>query len=192
MGEEGDDTAGTGDRQWIVDPLDGTVNFLYGVPQWGVSIALEDAEGGLVGVVFDPMREELWAGARGGRPTLNGEPIAARSPESLDTALVATGFGYDAAVRDAQGAHIARLLSRVRDIRRAGAAALDLAWVAGGRLDAYFERGVKPWDVAAGALLCRLAGVEVHRLEPDPPADAGILAAPSAIAAELLAFTAHD
>ncbi len=186
LGEEGGEHTGTGDRHWVVDPLDGTINFLYGFPQWAVSIALQDADGGLVGVVYDPMREELWSGQRGGPPTLNGEPVAPTGADRLDRALVATGFGYDAAVRDVQGAHVARLLSRVRDIRRAGAAALDLAWVAGGRVDAYFERGVKPWDTAAGVLLCELAGLEVRRLEPDPPSEAGVLAAPKALAAELV------
>ena len=120
LGEEGSDTPGTSGLRWIVDPLDGTTNFLFGIPQWCVSIAVEDASGTLAGVVFDPMRDECWAAVRGEPPTLNGEPL--RRPErsgGLATALVATGFGYDADVRAAQAAGVTRLLPRVRDIRRA-------------------------------------------------------------------------
>ena len=182
VGEEGDDHAGTSGRRWVVDPLDGTVNFLFGIPQWAVSIALEDE----VGVVYDPMRDECWAVDRQGPPLLDGEPVRASGREDMATALVATGFGYDPAVREVQAAIAARLLPRVRDIRRLGSAALDLAWTAGGRYDAYFERGVKAWDVAAGSLLCRAAGLEVHALEAVPPSDAGILVAPPAFAEELL------
>jgi myo-inositol-1(or 4)-monophosphatase len=180
VGEEGDDVAG--ERTWIVDPLDGTVNYLFGIPQFSVSIALEDE----VGVVYDPMRDECWSVGPDGPPVCNGEPLAASTRQDMATALVATGFGYDAAVREVQAAIAARLLPRVRDIRRFGSAALDLAWTAGGRFDAYYERGVKRWDVAAGALLCRRAGLEVRELGPVPPSAGGILAAPAAFADELL------
>jgi myo-inositol-1(or 4)-monophosphatase len=180
MGEEGDDVPGTSGRRWIVDPLDGTVNYLFGIPQWCVSIALEDE----VGVIYDPMRDECWTWD--GVARLNGEPIAASGREDMATALVATGFGYDAGVREVQGAIAARLLPQVRDIRRLGSAALDLAWTAGGRYDAYYERGVKAWDVAAGTLLCRGVGLEVHDLAPVEPSDGGILVAPGAFAQQLL------
>jgi myo-inositol-1(or 4)-monophosphatase len=180
MGEEGADTAGTTGRRWIVDPLDGTVNFLFGIPQWAVSVACED----IAGVVFDPVRDELFAAAEG-RATLNGEPLRASRRTDLASALVATGFGYEADVRAGQAETLARLLPLVRDIRRAGAAALDLAWTAAGRLDAFYERGVKPWDVAAGELLCAAAGLEVRRLEPRDGLPEGILAAPPAIAGQL-------
>jgi myo-inositol-1(or 4)-monophosphatase len=188
MGEEGDDRAGSSGLRWVVDPLDGTVNFLFGIPQWCVSIACEDGDGALAGVVYDPMRDETWAATRDGDATLDGAPVRPPAREGLATALVATGFGYDAAVRESQARVMARLLPRVRDVRRLGAAALDLAWAAAGRYDAYYERGVKHWDVAAGALICARAGLEVHSLAPAPPADGGLLVAPPAIAAELLAL----
>jgi myo-inositol-1(or 4)-monophosphatase len=188
MGEEGADRAGTSGLRWVVDPLDGTVNFLFGIPHWCVSIACEDSAGALAAVVFDPLREETWAAVRDGAATLDGAPIRSREQADLGTALVATGFGYDAAVRESQARVVARLLPRVRDVRRLGAAALDLAWTAGGRLDAYYENGVKHWDVAAGALICARAGLEVRDLPPAPPAGRGLLVAPPAIAAELLAL----
>ena len=189
LGEEGSDTRGSSGLRWIVDPLDGTTNFLFGIPQWGVSIAVEDESGTLAGVVFDPMRDELWAAVRGAEPTLNGAPL--RRPErggGLANALIATGFGYDADVRAIQAEGVTRLLPRVRDIRRVGSAAIDLAWTAAGRYDAYYERGVKLWDIAAGELICASAGLHTRRLEPAPPAEGGILVAPVALAEELAAL----
>ena len=146
LGEEGSDEAGSTGLRWVVDPLDGTVNYLFGVPQWSVSVACEDH----VGVVLDPNTGERFEAVAGVSATLAGEPLRASVQSDLGTALVATGFGYEAAVREAQAAQLAVLLPRVRDIRRFGSAALDLAWTAAGRYDAYYERGVKPWDVAAG------------------------------------------
>jgi myo-inositol-1(or 4)-monophosphatase len=186
LGEEGSDTPGTSGLRWIFDPLDGTTNFLFGIPQWGVSIAVEDASGTLAGVVFDPMRDECWTAVRDGQPTLNGKALRRPQREGgLATALVATGFGYDADVRSAQAAGVTRLLPQVRDIRRAGSCAIDLAWTAAGRYDAYYERGVKLWDIAAGELICATSGLHTRRLDPAPPAASGILAAPVALADEL-------
>lgn len=184
LGEEGADEAGSSGLRWIVDPLDGTANFLFGIPQWAVSIAVEDADGVIAGVVFDPPRGELWAAERDGPATLDGVPVHGSRREELATTLVATGFGYDAEVRRAQAATIAALLPEVRDVRRLGAAALDLAWCAAGRFDAYYERGVHRWDVAAGALLCERAGLVVEPLAPAPPqADGLLVAAPGIVGA---------
>ena len=182
LGEEGADEAGSSGLRWIVDPLDGTANFLFGLPQWAVSIAVEDGDGVIAGVVYDPPRGELWAAERDGPALLDGRPVDGSRHEKLATALIATGFGYDAEVRRAQAATIAALLPEVRDIRRFGAAALDLAWCAAGRFDGYYERGVQRWDVAAGALLCERAGLVVEPLAAAPPQGAGLLAAAPSIA----------
>jgi myo-inositol-1(or 4)-monophosphatase len=182
LGEEGSDEPGTSGVRWVVDPLDGTVNFLFGIPQWAVSIAAEDADGALVGVVYDPMRDELFSAERGGAPTLDGRPISPSTKRDLATSLVGTGFGYDAEVRRAQAVVAARLLPEVRDLRRFGAAAIDLAWTACGRLDAYYEHGLNAWDLAAGGLICECAGLDVRPLEPVGPSAAGVLVAPSFLA----------
>jgi myo-inositol-1(or 4)-monophosphatase len=186
MGEEGEDTPGSSGRRWIVDPLDGTVNYLYGLPLWCVSVACE----GLVGVVFDPVRDELFATTADGAPTLNGRPLTNEPPATLDQALVATGFGYDPERRALQADVVTRVLPRARDIRRGGSAALDLAWCAAGRLDAYYERGINPWDVAAGELICARAGLRVQRLDPVGALPWGVLVAPPAFADELHALVA--
>jgi myo-inositol-1(or 4)-monophosphatase len=178
LGEEGGDAAGTSGLRWVVDPLDGTINFLFGIPVWAVSIACEDEHGALAGAIYDPLRDELWSAERDGRACLDGSPLQAPGRADLATALVATGFGYDADVRRAQAETAARLLPRVRDIRRLGSAALDLAWTAAGRYDAYYERGLNRWDLAAGELICSRAGLELRRLPPAPPSGAGILVAP--------------
>ena len=164
LGEEGSQRDSDSGRQWIVDPLDGTTNFLYGIPQWAVSIALE----GALGVIFDPVRDELFAAVQGSGATLNGEPLRMGAPPPLSTALVATGFGYDPERRGRQAAVLGRVLPRVRDIRRAGAAALDLSWLAAGRLDGYYERGLQAWDWAAARIVVVEAGGAVADLEPDP------------------------
>ena len=181
VGEEGDDVASRSGRIWVVDPLDGTVNFLFGIPQWCVSVACE----GEAGVVFDPLRDELFAAA-GDRPTmLNGAALGGGDPSNLATALVATGFGYDAAQRGAQGALAATVLPRCRDLRRAGSAALDLAWTAAGRVDAFYEHGVQRWDYAAGVCSAQVRVSRYGRWRPRGLLPAGILAAPPAIVDEL-------
>ncbi|HWH11388.1 MAG TPA: inositol monophosphatase family protein [Solirubrobacteraceae bacterium] len=185
LGEEGGDAAGETGLRWIVDPLDGTVNFLFGIPQWCVSVAVLDSAGGLAGVVHDPMRGETFAGVRGRPPRMNGSIMVPRAATDLRMAMVATGFGYDAEIRVAQGRVVAGLIDRVRDIRRFGSAALDLAWTAAGRYDAYYERGVHPWDIAAGEILCRSVGLELRDMPATESLPYGILVAPPVLAGEL-------
>jgi myo-inositol-1(or 4)-monophosphatase len=145
------------------DPLDGTTNFLFGVPQFAVSVAAEMEGASRVGIVLDPSRGETWAAVEGWGARRNGRLCqVASGRSSLATALIATGFGYQSARREWQGAVVAHLLPRVRDIRRFGAASLDLCWTGGGRYDAYYEWGLNPWDLAAGALVCREAGGRVE------------------------------
>jgi myo-inositol-1(or 4)-monophosphatase len=186
LGEESGGEDGSSGLTWIVDPLDGTINFLFGIPQWCVSVAVADSRGSLVGAIFDPCRDELFAATREGRPTLNGAPILASDRGELASAMVATGFAYSAEVRAAQAEVLARLLPRVRDIRRFGSAALDLAWTACGRYDAYFERTTKPWDIAAGTLVCERAGLTVTELPERGGLPLGVLACVPALAGELL------
>jgi myo-inositol-1(or 4)-monophosphatase len=174
VGEEGAHSPSSNDRMWIVDPLDGTVNFLYGTRTWGVSIALEDSDGLAVGVVFNPVDGECFSARRGEGATLNGEAIRVTSCSTLERAMVGTGFSYEAARRAEQAELLVELLPRVRDVRRAGAAALDLAYVAAGRIDAFYERGLKRWDEAAGRLLVHEAGGVTRDLDGEPH---GVIAA---------------
>ncbi len=182
---------------WVVDPLDGTVNFAHGVPHFAVSIA---AVGGfqpsdplgapspgakiLAGVVYDPMRDELFEAAAGGPALMNGEAIRVSPCDTVDEALVASGFPYDRRERSEEYlSDWGKLLPRCRDLRRAGAAALDLAYVAAGRFDAYWERGLHAWDIAAGVLIVRAAGgVATNRAGHDLFLDASeVLAGPPPI-----------
>lgn len=149
-------------RQWIVDPLDGTVNFVHGIPQVSVSIGLYDGQDGLVGVVYDPLRDELFTATLGDGAFLNGRPIHTSPTMDLATSVVATGFPYDHDVHaEALAIVVREMLRHINGLRRFGSAALDLAWVAAGRFDAYWELGIAPWDGAAGMLLVREAGGEV-------------------------------
>jgi myo-inositol-1(or 4)-monophosphatase len=166
LGEEGTTAPGTTGVRWVVDPLDGTTNYLFGLPQYAVSVAAELDGETAVGVVMDPSRDEIWAAARGWGARRNGTPVRVASGRStLSTALVATGFGYQSDRRGWQAQVLTRVLPAVRDVRRFGAAALDLCWVGGGRFDAYYEWGLNPWDLAAGELICREAGGRAGPLE---------------------------
>lgn len=166
LGEEDQASrSGTSGLRWVVDPLDGTVNFLYGLPAWCVSVAVEDEQGPLAGAVHHPASRETFHAARGVGAACGGRPLRASGVTTLERALVATGFGYEATVRADQADDIADLLREVRDLRRCGAAALDLAWTAAGRLDAYIEFGLQPWDWAAGRLLVTEAAGRVSEHE---------------------------
>lgn len=159
LAEEGQAArAGSSGLRWVVDPLDGTVNFLYGLPSWAVSIACEDAEGVVVGVVRDPQRDETFGAVRGAGAHLGDRALEVNVVADLAHALVATGFAYDPMVRAVQGGDVADLLPRVRDVRRCGSAAIDLAWCAAGKVDGYVEFGLNRWDWAAGRLLVEEAG----------------------------------
>lgn len=185
LAEEGSHADATSGRRWVVDPLDGTTNYLYRFPSWNVSVALEDGQGSMVGVVHDPLRGETFTAVRGQGSWLGERRLEMRPPSGLDTALVATGFGYEPERRAAQAQLLTTVLPRVRDIRRAGAAALDLCWLAAGRVDAYYERGLNHWDWAAASLVVSEAGGEVRPLEGEP---AGLMAATPEIAGELYAL----
>lgn len=192
VGEEGGRSEpGESGLSWVVDPLDGTVNFVFGIPQWSVSVAVRDDRGTVAGAVYDPNRDELFTATRESAAALEGPAgrVALAGPQrggGLATAMVATGLAYDAGVRRAQAKVLERLVPRVRDIRRFGSAALDLAWTAAGRYDAYFERSVKQWDVAAGALICERAGLRVLELPVHEDLPWGVLVAPPALADGLL------
>lgn len=185
LGEERGEADGSTGLRWVVDPLDGTTNFLFGVPQWAVSIACEDATGAILGVVYDPLRDELFAAARGRGATLNGEAIGVSGATDLSRALIATGFSYRADERAAAASILPELLTKVRDIRRAGAASLDLAWTAAGRVDGYYETPIEHWDVAAGTLLVREAGGRTDALPSVGPSGEGLVAAGPGIFAGL-------
>lgn len=172
LGEEGTSLEGTSGITWVVDPIDGTVNYLYGVGDYAVSIAAVEGPtsldelrpsnwSGLAAAISAPRTGRLFTAIKGEGAMLNGEPIRPSAPESLQETLVATGFGYAEDRRKRQGEVVAKLLPKVRDIRRMGAAAVDIASCAAGVVDAYYERGVRPWDVAAGLLIAKEAGCTV-------------------------------
>jgi myo-inositol-1(or 4)-monophosphatase len=176
LGEEGGSSHGGSGVRWLVDPIDGTVNYLYGIPQYAVSIAAQRAGDTVAGVVHNPVSGETWTATRGGGAYLDGRRIRESGCDRLELALVATGFGYDAGRRARQAAILQQILPSVRDIRRAGAASLDLCAVAMGRVDGYYERGLGPWDLAAGALVAEEAGAVVGGL-------AGAVAGPELVIA---------
>ncbi|MBZ3904289.1 MULTISPECIES: inositol monophosphatase family protein [Streptomyces] len=158
LGEEGASVEGTSGVQWVIDPLDGTVNYLYGLPSWAVSIAVRVDGETVVGVVYAPERGETFRAVLGEGAYLDDRPARVRPAPELGLALVGTGFGYRAERRAKQADVLRALIPEVRDIRRGGSAAIDLCDVAVGRLDAYYERGLNAWDYAAGDLVAREAG----------------------------------
>ncbi len=162
LGEEGDDIEGSSGVRWIVDPIDGTVNFLYGIPEYAVCIAAELDGEVVAGVVVDVAKQDVYAGCAGGVATRNDVPLAVRGPAPLAHRLVATGFSYSRDLRAVQAAAVARLLPEVRDVRRSGSCAIDLCRVASGSLDGYVEEGVNLWDHAAAGLVARLAGARLE------------------------------
>ena len=170
---------------WLVDPIDGTVNYLYGLPWYAVSVAVARDGVALAGAVVEPASGRVWSASEGGGASLDGRPLRASSASRLDLALIGTGFSYSAARRARQGRLAGTLLARVRDIRRAGSASLDLCAVAAGWLDGYYEHAINPWDWAAGALIAREARAIVSTPDPAAPYGDAIVAAAPGIHAEL-------
>jgi len=193
IGEEGAAQAGTSGIAWHIDPIDGTANFVYDLPAWCTSVAAVNAHGpitdALAGAVYVPVTDEMFSAHRGGGATLNGATIRASNAADVSTALVGTGFSYLEDRRVIQADRIRRLLPKLRDIRRLGSAAIDLAFVACGRLDAYFEEHLNSWDMAAGLLIAAEAGALVSDLDGGLPGEhAAIAAAPGLHRALLLAI----
>lgn len=163
LGEEGSSRRGTSGIRWIIDPLDGTANYVYGYPAHAVSIGVE-VDGELaIGIVLDTGRDVLYAAVRGDSATANGEPIKATAKEDVETAMVATGFSFDPLLRVRQAEVLARLVGGIRDVRRSGAASIDLCALATGAVDAYYEGALAPWDVAGGSVIAEAAGATVLR-----------------------------
>jgi myo-inositol-1(or 4)-monophosphatase len=191
LGEEGGSTAESEDSdgshrvRWIVDPIDGTVNFVYGLPNFAVSVAAEVDGQVVAGVVRNAATGEEWTAVRGGGAWHNGVRLGGSGVTSLDQTLVATGFSYDAVRRAHQARVLTGVLPAVRDIRRMGAASLDLCAAAEGLVDAFFEQGLAVWDQAAGGLIAQEAGLLVTGLRGAPPGPAMVLAAPPALHAPL-------
>lgn len=181
VGEEGTEQTGTTGVVWYIDPIDGTTNYLYGIPAYAVSIGAAVDGVMTAAVVLNPVNAEVFAAQLGAGATLNGEPIAVSSPTALGSSLVATGFGYKAERRKHQAATLAEVLPHIRDMRRIGSAALDLCNVACGRVDAYYELGLNSWDFAAGWLIAAEAGAIVDNLRDEPPTEHFLLAATPAI-----------
>ncbi len=198
LGEEGLSAPSKTGITWVVDPIDGTVNYLYDLPSYAVSIAATVADGGpgtmadgrraVAGAVYVPVVDELFTSCEGGGSRLNGHELRVSHTRDLSVALVATGFGYTVERRTEQAEVVRQLIPRVRDIRRMGAAAVDLCNLAAGRLDVYYERGLQPWDYAAGALIAREAGAAILSLAEDElPGEPMLIAGPPSLASDLRA-----
>jgi fructose-1,6-bisphosphatase/inositol monophosphatase family enzyme len=190
LGEEGASHEGTSGVRWIVDPLDGTTNYLYGFPAFGVSVAAEIDGETAVGVVADAAHSETYSAVRGRGAFRDGVAIGVSGKTDTATALVGTGFPYAADARAEAARVLTHVLPHVRDVRRAGAAAIDLCWVACGRLDAYYERGLQPWDLAAGDLIVREAGGLTAAFDGGRPRAGSVVAASPALLEPLLALLA--
>ena len=191
LGEEGGSSGGTSGLTWVVDPIDGTVNYLYGIPHYAVSIAVVEGDpdpltwSALAGCVHNPATGEIFTAARGEGAYAGDRRLQVAPAVPLDQALVATGFAYAAETRGEQGALVAKLLPSIRDIRRQGTASLDLCFVADARYNAFFERTLSPWDHAAGALIAREAGARVTGRDGAAPSREFLLAAEPNVAAAL-------
>lgn len=188
IGEEGSDHTGTTGLTWHIDPIDGTSNFFFDIPMWGVSIGVADEHGPLAGAVYAPALGEMFSAARGHGATVNGLPIGVRRNSHVSDAMLCTGFSYRVHERPANAARVARMITQVRDIRRFGAAAIDLCFVACGRLDAYFEEHLHSWDLVAGQIIATEAGAIVTDYSGGPVRPAQVLASQPEIHAAVVAL----
>lgn len=180
VGEEGADRPGSSGIEWHIDPIDGTSNFFFDLPTWAVSIGARDAGGPLLGAVYVPVLDEMFTACRGEGARLNGRPIAPRGARTLGDTLLATGFSYDPTARSAHGKLIGEIVGRVRDIRRLGAASVDMCFVACGRVDAYAEGGLHSWDVMAAQVIAVESGCIVTDFAGNTPVETeAVVAAPS-------------
>ena len=185
LGEEGGERTGTSGVRWVLDPIDGTVNYLYGIPHWAVCVAAEVDGVVEVGVVFDPTKGDEYVAVRGQGATRGGSELRVSEVTDLTQALIGTGFAYAVSTRTEQATAIADVLPKVRDIRRAGAASLDLCAVAAATLDGYFERTLQAWDLAAAGLIAQEAGAVVAGLDGQPAGPDIVIAANAALFPEL-------
>jgi myo-inositol-1(or 4)-monophosphatase len=188
LGEEGADEVGTSGVTWVIDPIDGTVNYLYQLPGFAVSVGVRIGDEIVAGAVVNPTSGEVWTARRGHGAWLDGRPIHVNNPPALDMALVATGFGYDSERRGRQAQVLATVLPRIRDVRRFGCASIDLCALACGRVDGYYEQGLKPWDLAAGGLIATEAGAVVGGLAGRPAGESLVVAAPPGLFEQLEAL----
>ena len=161
IGEEGADRASKSGYTWVIDPIDGTVNYLYNMAGWSVSIAVKDSNGTVVGVVYSPTIDSLYTAIRGGGAFLNGSKISCNDPIELNRALIATGFAYRSELRKEQVVQFNELILKIRDYRRNGSAAIDICHVASGQVDGYYEMGLLEWDRAAAELIASEAGAKI-------------------------------
>ena len=191
IGEEGANSEGTSGITWHIDPIDGTSNFFFDIPMWAVSIGAVDEHGPLVGVVYAPALDEMFTGIRGEGAWLNGTPIGVRQNNDLSDALVCTGFSYRVHERGAHAARVAQMVTHIRDIRRFGAAAIDLCFVACGRYDAYFEEHLHSWDLIAGQVIATEAGALVTNYAGSKVTPAQVLASQPGIQQQLISLIAR-
>ena len=192
VGEEGASREGTSGITWHIDPIDGTSNFFFDIPMWAVSIGAVDENGPLAGAVYVPALGEMFSASRGNGATMNGSPISARHNTLLSDALVGTGFSYRANERGAHARRVAQMITEVRDIRRLGAAAIDLCFVACGRYDAYFEENLQSWDLVAGQIIATEAGAIVTDFVGNTVTPRQVLAAQPGVQAALIQLIAES
>ncbi len=188
IGEEGTDRTGTSGVSWFIDPIDGTTNYLYDLPLWCTSVGAVDSDGTIVGAVFIPATNDLFAAARGQGASRNGRAIVASGETELSLALVATGFGYEPERRRAQATRLSGIAPLIRDIRRTGSAAIDLCFAAAGIVDAYFEENLQRWDMTAGELIAREAGCRTGDFHGGAASPEELLAATPAVFDQLAAL----